>query len=108
MRTFSTVTSAAGAHLNWKSYAFISALNALTELQLAHCSGTVQLPWLAELPHLRRLYLKGNGAGSAYQMVTLAGGHEWLTQLSELRELYLGLVAFVEADGVLSASLQQM
>jgi hypothetical protein len=92
----------AGAHLSWKSYAFIASLTALTSLQLAHCSGTFQLPWLAETPLLRRLYLKGNGPGSTYTMVTLVGGYEWLTGLQHLEELYMGLVAFVEADGASS------
>jgi hypothetical protein len=57
------------------------------------------------MPHLRRLYLKGNGPSSVYQMITLSGGHEWLQGLSQLEELYLGLVAFVALDGAQFAGL---
>lgn len=90
----------AGAHFNWTSYAFLSQLTALTDLQLAHCSGALPLPWLTALPRLRRLYLKGNSPASTYQLIGLTGGHECLTGMTALEELYLGLVAFVEENGV--------
>lgn len=87
-----------GAHLNWKSYAPISHLTALSELQLAHCSGALPLAWLQCMPRLKRLYLKGNGA-SAASMIALGGSANMLASLDTLEELYLGLCLFVEGDG---------
>ena len=89
---------AAGAHLNWKSYAPISHLTTLSELQLAHCSGALPIAWLQCMPRLARLYLKGNGA-SAASMIALGGGACMLASLESLEELYLGLCVFVEYDG---------
>lgn len=93
-----------GAHLNWKSYAPISHLTSLSELQLAHCSGALPLAWLQCMPRLARLYLKGNGA-SAAQMLALGGGAHLLGSLDTLEELYLGLCMFVQYDGVLRATV---
>lgn len=88
----------AGAHLNWADYSPLSRLTALTDLQLAHCSGALPMHWLAASPGLARLYVKGNGA-AAGQTVALAGSPAVLSLLASLRELYLGLCEFTQADG---------
>eukprot|EP00892_Ulva_mutabilis_P002000 jgi/Ulvmu1/11800/UM080_0011.1 len=87
-----------GAHLNWADYSPLSRLTALTDLQLAHCSGALPMQWLAAAAGLRRLYVKGNGAAWG-QTVALAGGATALSLLDGLQELYLGLCEFTEADG---------
>lgn len=92
----------AGAHLNWADYSPLSRLTALTDLQLAHCSGALPMHWLAAAPGLVRLYVKGNGA-AAGQTVALAGTPASVSLLSSLQELYLGLCEFTEADGAPAA-----
>lgn len=105
----SSVWVSAGAHLNWANYSPLSRLTGLTDLQLAHCSGTLPMHWLAAATGLVRLFVKGNGAAWG-QTVALAGGAGTLALLDGLRELYFGLCEFTEADGPppLPSSLERL